>query len=264
MADELPSPDHVVGDTGHTNDHNEIAQALVDITSDILALQVATPNVFSTTGGNVCNIPGTATSFALVNLLSGNRDTAADTFDVFYGAAKVFSLNGYGEIRLAPGAANHVAAIIQGLPSQTGDLLQLQNSSGTVLFRIGADGSSSHGPQYFESGGVIETWHSLPALQGSWSTYPGTVGKYRLVSSPPNSMQISAQFSPGNESNGFTVATFPVGYRPQSIKSIMATADVLGSGSPRFLLGADGTFDCFGISFSASRIGVEQVVALDL
>ncbi len=272
MAENIPAV-HNVGDTGHTADHALIVQILNDYQAAITSLQSGGGNIFRTVGGNVCVIPvGTTQQFYTLTLPTGNRDSAVDTISVFYGPAKVFSLNGYGELRIFPGAANHVPAIIQGLLSQTADLLQMKDVSGNVITRFGADGSASMSALNYQGPtGTVETWHKFNPLQSGWSVLnPFTGAWVRKLASPPNSIQLSALLSVNQSAvgDGTQIATLPAGYAPSTQLTFPVTADVekLSSGSaesPRMKLDTSGNLTVYGISNFATVVGI-QVAGLPL
>lgn len=279
MSEPIPSQ-HSVGDTGHTSDHNEIVVSLAGLVSAVNALQTITGtlegetgNVFSKLGGNVCNIPGTTTSFAQVSVGAGNRDTAADVIDIYYGGARVFSLNGYGELRISSGAASHVAAVIQGQPSQTGDLLQFANSAGTILARIASDGSIT-APALTLTNPVADIpWVKFNPLSTGISIEPPFTGAWvRLLSSPPECIQISALLNVQTATSvidGTEVAQLAAAYRPAQTLTFPVTTDVLriSSGtnneSSRCKLDSSGNLTLWGISSAATVVGIQAILPLD-
>jgi hypothetical protein len=259
---------HSVGDIGHTTDHDSIIQVLSTLVGNIQALQGITQNLFHTGGPNSCVITGTATSWAQVDLPGGSRDSAADTFDVFYGAAKVFSLNGYGEIRLFPGGASHVPAIVQGLPSQTGDLLQFRNSSGQVIARVSPSGALTTGPVSAYVGGAPETWHPASLTSGWANSTIGPAAQYRLLSSPPATAEIIGDISGGTRADGTMIFSLPPAYQPNS--SQLVSGGLLVPGSPslanaRLFCTSAGLVQVDGISSLASpgRVAFHGLISLD-
>jgi hypothetical protein len=63
--------------------------------------------------------------------------------------------------------------------------------------------------------GSAETWHT-PTLQNGWSSFgSGYVpARYRLIASPPDSMQIEGLIGGGTATPGTVLFNLPVGYRP--------------------------------------------------
>jgi hypothetical protein len=171
---------HDTGDAGHTTDHNSIIQVLTSFAEAITNLQAVSQNNFQTTGGNNCAVSGDVTSWAVITLPSDDRDNAADTIDVYYGTIKVFSLNGYGEVRLYPAATSHVPLIIQGQTGQTSNLLQINNGSGNQTSAIDMHGNITASNNVSVGGTVVfpgETWHNLTAASG-WTV---SAAQYQFI-----------------------------------------------------------------------------------
>lgn len=228
-------PVHQVGDPNHTPDHNSMVQVLIDYDNDIGALQTTIANMFSVAGANVCTITGTSTGLATVNLPSGNRDSAADALDVMCAGVKVFSLNGYGELRIFPALASHVAQIIKAQPSQTADLLELQDSSGNILARFTANGT------FIPTQPVIalqpgtsnaETWHPV-SLDSGWSNAASNpVCSYRMRED--NCVETVAYLNHSSFTGNLTIASggnaFPALYRPATHQHAAAYTNSGGCG----------------------------------
>lgn len=254
---------HSVGDTGHTADHDSIVAVLNAFLTSIQSLQGTAVNITYTTGGNTSDISGTSTSWNRINLPSGNRDTAADTFDVWYGSAKIFSLNGYGELRLFPAAATHIPQIIQGITGQTGDLEQWQNAAGSILCRIAADGSivtpviRAWDPR--TGAPTVETWHSLSLQNGVTNRSPSTdFSPFAIKLGAGSCVYTTGQINiPANTANGTQIAVLPSSvYHPIKEHQIVVTstqAPANLASLPRLVIEASGSMQVFG-GGSASAI----------
>lgn len=279
MTQPIPA-DHVIGDSGHTNDHNSVVTTLTNFNALIAALQTAvatlqgnTANLFYTTGGNVCNIQDLVTALATVNLQATNRDTGVDIFDVFYGTQKVFSFNSYGDIKLFPSTISHTAFTIQGLAGQTANLWQIMNSAGTVLASIGPTGNLVVSGNLRAQGqvngtnpttGNAETWHPFNPLSNSWAVPSGGFAQYRIT--PQNELQISALIqAPASSVNGVTIATFPAGYRPASMhQPVVSTSALIGSvGNGYVTITSGGVMQSSNIGAGAT-VGIEAKIPLDV
>lgn len=210
----MPSPpaQHATGDAGHTADHNTIATILGDLQAALSVLEEA-PQGWALDGGNESVLPGTGTGLATVTVTAVDRDGGADILDVFYGSAKIFSINSYGELRITPAQLGHVAQVIYTLSQQTGDAWQVLSPALSPLARVGPDGSASFaGPVSAWVNGAVSAWQR-PALQNGWATYSGRTLACKLTND--NMVQISGQLVPGEISNGTVVASLPAGFAPQ-------------------------------------------------
>jgi hypothetical protein len=117
---------------------------------------------------------------------------------------------------------------------------------------------------------TAEVWHALP-LSNSWANSGnGPAAQYRLLASPPNTVEVIFDLNPGTVTNGTTVATLPAGYHPASAQTI---ACVIPSGvptttwpSPRLSIGAaSGAIACQGMAgmTAAGRVAVHAFISLD-
>jgi hypothetical protein len=113
---------HNVGDTGHAADHNEIVDTITGHDQAIATLQSTTVGLFYVAGGNVSAISGTATTWARVNLPTGDRTAASDTYQVFHGSNKIFWLDGFGRPRVKVDDPTHIPSIIDSPVGQTANL----------------------------------------------------------------------------------------------------------------------------------------------
>jgi hypothetical protein len=118
----------------------------------------------------------------------------------------------------------------------------------------------------------IENWH-VPAFGGAGWTNSGSGPhlKYRLVSSPPNSVEIIGDMiASGSAADNAVVTTLPVGYRPQTNQIIPLLEPGItttpGAGMPRLFLATNGQIQCDGIGgLAGSRfvITAGTFIALD-
>jgi hypothetical protein len=177
----MPIPSHhAVGDTGHAADHNAIVDTLTGHDQAITNLQGVTANIFYVTGGNVSTIADNTTIWSRVNLPSGDRSAAPDTFQVFHGSNKIFWLDNEGKPRVKNDDPTHIPSVIDSAAGQTANLAEWRvngvakasidangNLSATNLNKsawtnislnsgIVAYGHSTHTPQYRIQGDVVE------------------------------------------------------------------------------------------------------------
>ena len=121
----------------------------------------------------------------------------------------------------ADAAETHASFWLIGAPSGGTTLVQ------AALFGLTHAGAAVScefimcGPMPFGtiSGGlpVAETWHDLPPTLAGWAQTGGGTDplQYRLVASPPNSVQITGNITGGALPAGAsTIATIPAAYRP--------------------------------------------------
>ena len=266
---------HQIGDPGHTPDHNSMVQVLTDYDGDIGVLQGQIANMFSLAGGNVCTIAGTTTSLATVNLPSGNRDTAADTFDVYCAGVKVFSLNGYGELRIIPALATHIGQVIRAQVGQTADLFQITDQAGNILVRISSTGQIvTSQPAVIAQPGIspiiAEVSHNMPSMTSSWSI--ADFARYRLNSDGDLQVAFKNIRCPGgtNANDGtvlWAAGSFPTAYRVPTFHLIPCVADSvrMGGTNPEasaLSFNPDGSVTCQGIASNANRVDLYATVPL--
>ncbi len=135
-------------------------------------------------------------------------------------------------------------------------------TAGTAVTALTANATelAATGPVKSVVSGATETWHTL-TLAGGWT---GTL-KYRLVPSPANCIQIqSTVMTPGTKTDGTTIGTLPVGYRPSQGFDLLGTANVTVAGgqTPHFNVGTNGVITCWGYG-SASTAGIFGLIPTD-
>lgn len=212
MSFPAPPAQHVTGDANHTADHNTLATIAQQLETAIASLQAQVLNVFRTTGANSCVLPGTVTGLATVTVSAVNRDGGADLLDFYYGSAKIFSLNSYGELRITSAALTHVAQVITVLAGQSADAWQVLGPSANLLAHVGPDGSAGFsGPVSLLVSGIPATWQH-PLLINGWTNYAGRTLACKLTND--NMVQITGQIIPGQTSDNTIVANMPGGFAP--------------------------------------------------
>jgi hypothetical protein len=263
---------HSVGDTGHTGDHNTLvaalSQALAMLSQDgssLATLQAAIDDMFSTAGGNVCAVPALTPTFAVINLAAIDRDNGNDTFDVFYGTQKVFSLNSYGDIVVSPSTTSHTSITINALPSQTADLVQLLSSTGSILSRVNSAGNLNVTNVYgMAPGGTQEVWNSLAVPSGA-----SGILRYRMVAAPPNSAQLQGALTWNTvpAAGTVTLGTLPSAYQPSNQYrapiGIFTTATGSGVANTRLQISTGGSIQLLGNPGNMTEADFNEVYPLN-
>lgn len=109
----------------------------------------------------------------------------------------------------------------------------------------------------------VETWHGATLVNG-WtnrgSGFPAF--SYRKVPSPAASIQIVGQIVPGTLTDGTTVTTLPVGYRPTTPEMWVARKGA--SAQAWFELNTDGTIKIFDAAGSSLIQSNSTILPLDI
>lgn len=117
-----------------------------------------------------------------------------------------------------------------------------------------------------------ETWHSLNALgySNSWADSGVNVaGQYRLIASPPRTVEIIGDLTVGTVTDGTLIATLPANYRPTHSQLIVNLQVPSGTptnpGNMRLSVGTDGTIKSQGLAGLAApnRIYFHDFISLD-
>lgn len=169
---------HVVGDAGHTSDHNAMADVLTDHESRVDALEAVQPTYMVKTGGNVINLTNPSGVFESVVIPAGTRDTTVYVEQVTYGGKRTYGLDTYGQARLGAATVTEVPLIVSGYSaSHTGDLQRWrQYDTGATLARIGPDGT------VYAPNVTPTTWTNISLASGLVAFGSGTAPpQYRLI-----------------------------------------------------------------------------------
>lgn len=131
---------------------------------------------------------------------------------------------------------------------------------------IAIDSNSSFAsdvPLNASTAGVPETWHAF-AYSNGWT---GTGAGYRLVISPPHTVQLTGELTVGTKADGTLVATLPIGYRPITAKDISVAVNSMAGAaaqSPHLAINTNGTIMCWGCSAATGTVGLNGLFPLDL
>lgn len=146
----------------------------------------------------------------------------------------------------------------------------------TRMLEVGGS-ASVRGILTTQLGGAEElTPHNLSGFATGFSV--AGEAHYRLVASPPNSVQLSlrnlAYNGTGTSTDGATILSaangLPASYRPASAKRLAATSNLLRQPSAGVFEAAaievetDGSLQCYGIANGATRIDLHAVYPLDM
>lgn len=129
------------------------------------------------------------------------------------------------------------------------------------------NGIASHAIVWNTDGlGTEEIWHGL-AYQNGWADNGSTnvTGRYRMIPSPANTVQIIGTLNAGTKADNTVVANLPVPYRPAKTISfpVGMAAPLLGGGSlPMFQVFSNGDMTCVGC-VNATLVWLDALIPLD-
>lgn len=173
----IPSQ-HVVGDTGHTTDHNAMADTLTAHKQSIELLQAAQPGYMLKAGGNVVNLTNPAGVSETVNIPAGSRDATAFVETVNYGGKRTFGLDPFGQIRVDASSPSNTPVEVSGYDAtQTGDLQRWkQHGTGAILARVGSNGT------VYAPNVTPGPWTNITLASGiAWNSDLGSRPAYRII-----------------------------------------------------------------------------------
>lgn len=116
------------------------------------------------------------------------------------------------------------------------------------------------------AGTTVETWHAVTLLN-SWANTAGfSTLQYRLVASPPNSVEIVGVIN-STAATSTTVGTLSAGYRPANANgfAVGATANVPAGGAPQMRCDTSGNLTINGGAAPPSAVSyfVHGFISLD-
>ena len=189
------------------------------------------------------------------------------------------------QLQVTSGAATTVGQIIKGAASQTADLLQLQNSSGTVLSKFtsagnlllpgGSSGTPSLSftsdpssgfysiaPNYFGvsvAGSLVTTYQNNAGIKGTLlygNTYSGTVANAVLTLSTDSSILATHSIDQTNKKYLIQPYESGVSYNVDTILNSLGGNVGIGTTSPSEKLEISGTVKATGYKSSDGSAGV--------
>lgn len=247
---------HNVGDTGHAADHNAIVDTLQAHDQSIATLQGSTSGIMYVAGGNVSNITGTGTTWAKVNLPTGDRSTAADTYQVFHGVNKIFWLDGFGRPRVKTDDPTHIPCVYDTVAGQTANLGEWRVNGMTKV-------------SFDKNGNVLApnvtpgAWTGI-TLQSGITAYGSNTAppQYRIVGDEVQ-LRGAVKKSSGSDfsSSPQIVGTIPAAARPAYLTyTATARTSVNGRTSARLEVNPDGTISIyFEPSDTPTWLGLDNV-----
>lgn len=109
--------------------------------------------------------------------------------------------------------------------------------------------------------GGLTGWQPL-SLSGGWTGN----ARYRTIPSPPNSVQLYMRISPGTRTDGTTIFTMPVGYRPltSGVDIALAVSSMAGATaqSPHIYISTGGAVAIYGCA-NAAGLNLDGFFTLD-
>ena len=244
---------HAEGDTGHTNDHNSIADVLTSQAAQITAVQSALAALPATYmeqaggntygGGNTITVTNPSGVADTVTIPAGSRDGSAYVRTVTYGGRRTFGLDSYGQLRVNSAGDNVVPAEFYGDSSQTANLLNMRKGgvSGTIVASFDANGNLA-APNVTPG-----AWTALTLASGALTNNFGNIPAYRLVG---DRVELRGQVKKVDNSNFATspqdVGTLPGGFvPPQTHYFIVGAAFVSDEGYVRMEVNPSGLIRFF-------------------
>lgn len=138
----IPSQ-HVVGDLGHTSDHNAIVDVLTDHEQRLVSQASSISGAMVKAGSNIINVANPAGWFKRIDIPAGTRDSSVWVEQVTYGGKRTFGLDTYGQARLDASTAAQVPLIVSGYSAaHATDILQWRKyEGGSTLGRVDQNGN---------------------------------------------------------------------------------------------------------------------------
>jgi hypothetical protein len=117
------------------------------------------------------------------------------------------------------------------------------------------------------TGGSLETWHAATLGSGITNTGSGPHMQYRLVSSPPRTVQVIGDINAGTvTADGTVITTLPAGYRPATNQANIVLLPGTGTAppGPRLFAATTGQIEMEGISsLTSPRLVFNHFISLD-
>lgn len=136
----------------------------------------------------------------------------------------------------------------------------------SAVNQLATDGAFLSNFVYYSPGtGTAETWHSLSPGNGWVNSGNGPDFQYRMIASPPNTVEIIGDLTGGTMTDGTVVATLPAGYRPATQQQVATVLPGTGAtANMRFFVGTSGNIECEGMSaLTTPRVTVHGFISLD-
>lgn len=218
---------HVVGDTGHTTDHNSIVDVLTDHEARLVSQAASISGSVVKAGSNIINVANPSGWYERVDIPAGTRDASVWVEQVTYGGKRTFGLDTYGQIRIDAATTSQVGLVVSGYSSShaTDIMRWRQYEGGTTLGRIDQNGNI-YAPNITPGAWTNLTLASGIAWKGNASARP----QYRVVGDRVE-LRGAIKKSDGTDfsTSPTTIATMPVGTTPPYLTYLIQACE-LGSG----------------------------------
>lgn len=218
---------HVVGDTGHTTDHNSMADVLTDHENRLVSQATSISGAVVKAGSNIINVTNPAGWFKRIDIPAGTRDSSVWVDQVTYGGKRTFGLDTMGQIRVDAAATTQVPFIASGYnSSHATDIIRWrQYEGGAILGRVDQNGNI-YAPNITPT-----TWTNLTLASGiAWKGDASARPQYRVVGDMVQ-LRGAIKKSDGTDfsTSPTTITTMPSGTTPPYLTYLIQACE-LGSG----------------------------------
>lgn len=168
---------HVVGDSGHTTDHNAMVDVLADHETRIAGIQTAQPGYMLKSGNNTVSVANPSGYAENVIVPAGSRD-GTYVKSVTVGGKRTFGLDTNGQLRVSSYASTDVPFTVWGFDAtQSADLTRWRtHEAGPIVARVDSVGNI-YAPNITPS-----TWTNITLASGiAWNSTGGARPQYRVV-----------------------------------------------------------------------------------
>lgn len=218
---------HVVGDTGHTTDHNAIVDTLTDHESRLVTQAAGVSSAVVKGGSNIIGLTNPAGWFKRIDIPSGSRDAAVWVDQVTFGGKRTFGLDTMGQARLDAATTTQVPLIVSGYSnSHATDIVRWrQYEGGPTLGRIDQNG------KIYAPNITPGAWTNLTLAGGiAWKGDSSSRPQYRIVGDRVE-LRGAIKKSDGTDftATPTNVTTMPAGTIPPYLTYLMQACE-LGQG----------------------------------
>lgn len=174
-----------------------------------------------------------------------------------YNAASMF-------VRSDDSAANGAAAGLLAPGTNGAISLTASGTNGQIALRAAVITSDDI---KWNSSGSAETWHAVTLLLAGWTNFGGSNPsmQYRRVASPANCVQLAGLIKPGTKTDGTTIFTLPLGYRPnnQIIVPVVPDNTAASATPPNIAIQTNGNVNIGGCGTVNTFLSIHVIFPLD-